>query len=81
MGAPKHPESKAKVERQHQLIAHVRCICESNAEKFSVALYRVALIRNASQSETTNLECSCAAHTAFARVTYTGDQKEELNIG
>ena len=79
MGAPKHPESK--VERQHQLIAHVRCICESNAEKCSVALYRVTLIRNASQSETTNLECSSAAHIAFARVTYTGDKKEGLKIG
>ena len=53
--APKHPESQGKVERQNKLIAQVRCICENNVEKWPEALYRVTLIHNASQSETTKL--------------------------
>ena len=55
LGAPKHPESQGKVERQNQLIAQVRCISENNVEKWPEALYRVTLIHNASQSETTKL--------------------------
>ena len=55
LGAPKHPESQGKVERQNQLIAQVRCMCENNVEKWPEALYRVTLIHNASQSETTKL--------------------------
>ena len=55
MGAPKHPESQGKVERQNQLIAQVRCMCENNVEKWPEALYRVTLIHNGSQSETTKL--------------------------
>ena len=53
--APKHPESQGKVERQNQLIAQVRCMCENNVEKWPEAIYRVALIHNSSQSETTKL--------------------------
>ena len=55
LGAPKYPESQGKVERQNQLIAQVRCMCENNVEKWPEALYRVTLIHNASQSETTKL--------------------------
>ena len=55
LGAPKHPESQGKVERQNQQIAQVRCMCENNVEKWPEALYRVTLIHNASQSETTKL--------------------------
>ena len=55
LGAPKHPESQGKVERQNQLIAQVRCMCENNVEKWPEALYRVTLIHNASRSETTKL--------------------------
>ena len=55
LGVSKHPESQGKVERLNQLIAQVRCMCENNVEKWPEALYRVTLIHNASQSETTKL--------------------------
>ena len=55
LGAPKHPESQVKVERQNQLIAQVRCMFENNVEKWPEALHRVTLIHNTSRSETTKL--------------------------
>ena len=30
LGAPEHPESQGLVERQNQLIAQVRCVCDKN---------------------------------------------------
>lgn len=55
LGAPKHPQSQGQCERQNQLMAQIRCICENNVEKWPEAAYRVAFAHNASSSKTTSI--------------------------
>ena len=55
LGAPKHPESQGQCERQNQLMAQIRCMCENDVEKWPEAVYRVAFAHNASKSATTGI--------------------------
>lgn len=55
LGAPKHPESQGQCERQNQLMAQIRCMCENEIEKWPEAVYRVAFSHNASKSSTTGI--------------------------
>ena len=55
LGAPKHPESQGLVERQNQLIAQVRCVCENNNERWPESVHRVAFAHNISQNSTTGI--------------------------
>ena len=78
LGPQRHPESQGKVERQNQLIAQVRCMCENKVEKWPEALYRVALIHNACQPETRQV--SSAAHTAITGATDTGGGMDKRSV-
>ena len=55
LGAPMHPESQGQCERQNQLMAQVRCVCENNVEEWPDAVYRVAFAHNAAESATTGI--------------------------
>ena len=55
LGAPKHPESQGQCERQNQLLAQVRCMCDNDVEKWPEAIYRVAFAHNVSQNKTTGI--------------------------
>ena len=52
-GAPKHPQSQGMVERQNQLLAQVRCVCDNNKENWPDAVHRVAFSHNISENATT----------------------------
>ena len=55
LGAPKHPESQGQCERQNQLLAQVRCMCDNDVEKWPEAVYRVAFAHNVAQNRTTGI--------------------------
>jgi hypothetical protein len=55
LGAPKHPESQGLVERQNQLIAQVRCVCENNKENWPESVHRVAFAHNIAANSTTGI--------------------------
>ena len=55
LGAPKHPECQVLVERQNQLMAQIRCMCENDVEKWPDAVYRVAFVHNSCKSATTGI--------------------------
>ncbi len=55
LGAPKHPESQGLVERQNQLLAQVRCVCENNVEHWPEAVYRVTFAHNVATNSTTGI--------------------------
>ena len=55
LGAPKHPESQGQVERQNQLLAQVRCVCDNDAEQWPEAIARVAFAHNSAENKTTGI--------------------------
>lgn len=55
LGAPKHPESQGQVERQNQLLAQVRCVCDNDIEKWPEAIARVAFAHNSAENKTTGI--------------------------
>ena len=55
LAAPKHPESQGQVERQNQLLAQVRCVCDNDAEKWPEAISRVAFAHNSAENKTTGI--------------------------
>ncbi len=55
LGAPKHPESQGQVERQNQLIAQVRCVCDNDIEHWPAAIARVTFAHNSAENNTTGI--------------------------
>ena len=54
-GSPEHPESQGQVERQNQLLNHVRCLCENDIETWHEALFRVQCSHNSSKNAATGI--------------------------
>ena len=55
LGSPEHPESQGQVERQNQLLNHVRCLCENDIESWPEALFKVQCSHNASRNAATGM--------------------------
>ena len=80
LGAPKHPESQGQCERQNQLMAQVRCICNNNVEKWPEAVYRAAFAHNASECSTTGippLQMILGQEPATPEVAWLNDERDE----
>ena len=55
LGSLEHPESQGQVERQNQLLNHVRCLCENDIESWPEALFKVQCSHNASRNAATGM--------------------------
>lgn len=55
LGAPKHAESQGQVERQNQLMAQIRCVCENDVELWPEAIHSVVLSHNMAKNATTGV--------------------------
>lgn len=55
LGAPKHAESQGQVERQNQLMAQIRCVCENDVELWPEAIHSVVLSHNMARNATTGV--------------------------
>ena len=53
MGAPLHAESQGQVERQNQLIANLRCMCENDVRLWPNRIYDLQFSHNSSQNAAT----------------------------
>ena len=53
LGSPEHPQSQAQVERQNQLVNHLRCLCDNDLERWPSLIMKVQCSHNAAKNATT----------------------------